>query len=44
MIADALKPEAKDAVTRLTNFGIKVVMLTGDNQHTARAIADRWHR
>lgn len=41
MIADSVKPEAKDAVARLHALGIKVVMLTGDNQNTARFIADQ---
>ena len=41
MIADALKPEAVEAVSRLHKLGIKVVMLTGDNKHTAQSIADQ---
>lgn len=40
-VADAIKPEAKEAVTRLHALGIKVVMLTGDNANTARFIADQ---
>ena len=39
MVADALKPEAKDAVTALHKLGIRVVMLTGDDKNTAAAIA-----
>ncbi|MEI6479760.1 MAG: heavy metal translocating P-type ATPase [bacterium] len=39
MIADAIKPEAKEAVSRLHALGIKVVMLTGDNKNTAKYIA-----
>jgi magnesium-transporting ATPase (P-type) len=39
MVADAIKPEAKAAVADLKKIGITVVMLTGDNAHTARAIA-----
>jgi Cu+-exporting ATPase len=38
-VADTLKPEAKDAVAALQSEGIEVVMLTGDNQRTANAIA-----
>lgn len=38
-LADALKPGSADAVTRLRNMGLNVVMLTGDNQSTAEAIA-----
>lgn len=39
MVADALKPEAKDAVAALHKLGIRVVMLTGDDKNTAAAIA-----
>lgn len=38
-VADTLKPEAKEAVAGLKGMGLKVVMLTGDNERTARAIA-----
>ena len=38
-IADAIKPEAIEAVKNLHKLGIKVVMLTGDNKNTAHAIA-----
>lgn len=41
MVADAIKPEAKEAVANLHKLGIKVVMLTGDNAQTARFIADQ---
>ncbi len=41
MVADALKPEAREAVAKLHKLGIKVVMLTGDDKNTARSIADQ---
>jgi len=40
-VADTVKPEAADAVKRLHREGLKVLMLTGDNPQTARAIADQ---
>lgn len=39
LVADAIKPEATEAVRKMHALGIKVVMLTGDNHHTAQAIA-----
>lgn len=38
-VADTLKPEAKEAITSLLKEKVKVVLLTGDNQRTAEAIA-----
>ncbi|HOI51787.1 MAG TPA: HAD-IC family P-type ATPase, partial [Azonexus sp.] len=38
-IADALRPTSREAVARLRQRGIRVVMLTGDNPATAAAIA-----
>ena len=38
-VADTLKPESREAIKELHEQGLKVVMLTGDNIQTARAIA-----
>jgi Cu2+-exporting ATPase len=40
-IADAPRPTAAQAVTALHDAGVEVVMLTGDNEATARRIAGR---
>lgn len=37
-VADTIKSESPEAVKELKNMGIQVVMLTGDNLRTARAI------
>ena len=39
-VKDNVKENAKDVVSKLKLFGINVVMLTGDNEKTAKAIAN----
>lgn len=39
-VSDVLKPESKQAIEELHKENLKVVMLTGDNLQTARAIGD----
>ena len=38
-VADTIKEDSRAAICELKNMGLKVVMLTGDNEHTASAIA-----
>jgi len=39
-LADVIRPESKQAVQQLHDMGIEVVMLTGDSQAVAKAVAD----
>jgi Cu2+-exporting ATPase len=38
-IADKIKDSSKSAISKLINRGVKVYMLTGDNNQTAKAVA-----
>src|SRR3990172_6824761 len=38
-VRDEIRPQAKEVIDQLHRMGVKVVMLTGDNEMTARAIA-----
>ncbi|MBP3752142.1 MAG: heavy metal translocating P-type ATPase [Pyramidobacter sp.] len=40
-VADTIKEDSPRAVKELQDMGIRVVMLTGDNERTARAIGDQ---
>ena len=40
-VADSPKDDAKSSIERLHRLGIKTVMLTGDNEHTANYIAQK---
>jgi Cu+-exporting ATPase len=40
-IADQMKPETPQTISRLKKMGIKIFMLTGDNEITAKAIASQ---
>ncbi len=40
-VADSIKASTRDALRRLTESGVSLVMLTGDNRRTAQAVADQ---
>ncbi|HAP79724.1 MAG TPA: Cu2+-exporting ATPase, partial [Ruminococcus sp.] len=40
-VADVIKKDAPQAISELHNMGMRVVMLTGDNERTAKAIANQ---
>jgi Cu+-exporting ATPase len=39
VVADAVKPTSREAVARLRALGLRPILLTGDNEPTARAVA-----
>ncbi|MBQ6508395.1 MAG: heavy metal translocating P-type ATPase [Flexilinea sp.] len=38
-VADVIKPDSPEAIRQMNNLGLTTVMLTGDNEKTAKAIA-----
>ena len=40
-VADTVKADSAEAILQLKNMGIRTVMLTGDNERTARAIGEQ---
>ena len=40
-MADVIKEDSPQAIKELQNMGIHVVMLTGDNERTAKAIGQQ---
>ena len=40
VVADAVKPEAKNAIATLKKQGLQTVMLTGDTENVAKKVAD----
>jgi Cu+-exporting ATPase len=40
-IADTLKDDAKEAILRMKKAGLEPIMLTGDNERTAKAVAQQ---
>lgn len=43
VVADPIKASTPQAIEDLHRLGLKVIMLTGDNEHTAKAVAKKLH-
>ncbi|MDX6706444.1 MAG: P-type Cu+ transporter [Solirubrobacteraceae bacterium] len=41
VVADTVKPGSREAVRRLRELGLRTILLTGDNESTARAVGQR---
>lgn len=39
-IADEIRPQTRQAITSLKSLGLRITMLTGDNEKVARSVAD----
>ena len=39
-VADAIKPDSKAAIKTMHDLGLRIVMVTGDNERTARSVGD----
>lgn len=40
IISDEIKPDAKEAISRLKSKGLRTIMLTGDSERSAKAVAN----
>ena len=40
-VSDTIRDESMEAIRQLKNMGLKVVLLTGDNKRTARAVGEK---
>src|SRR5690606_4074235 len=43
VISDKIKESSKEAIQKLQKEGLKVIMLTGDNEDTAKAVSETLH-
>lgn len=42
-VSDPIKPSTPKAIEDLHRLGIKIIMLSGDNEHTAKVVAQKLH-